>query len=290
MKNKILKMGVLLFFLSFMLVPAENSQAATKKIGILTSYGKSSCKVDLDGDGKKETLKLKTTLEYDFYIKDADLYVNDKKVLSFHALDDVINISMDYCKMTNSKIFIRLVLSGDSDIVHLDNFYKYNAKEKKMFTAGKLLDVNGACTETIIKNVSSTEIKVSYRRQFPKIGSILWTSNYIVKDDKLKLKSNMSKATCAYRGNNFYYQDEYGKKFEKNEYEAMRKFKLYTDTSLKNVSFSAEKGNILILKNIKFVKDRFYVQFGKGRKTGWIKVEPSNGHILFYGVSYRLAG
>lgn len=258
---------------------------------IMTSYGKSSCKVDLDGDGKKETLKLKTTAFInDFHIKNVELYVNGKKVLAFHDLDDVISVKADYCKMTNSKIFIRLVLSGNSDAVHLDNFYKYDSRGKKMLKVGELLDIEGWCAGASIKSVSSTDIKVIYRWQFSEIGSVLWTSSYIVKNGKLKLKSNMSGVKSAYTADDGYHQDGYGKRFEKNQYETMRKFKLYTDTSLKKVSFIAEESDLLVLKKIKYIKGRFYVQFKKGSKTGWIRLETFDGDTLFYGVSNRLAG
>lgn len=291
MKSKMLIIGMALFLIGFLFVPVENTQAATKKIDIMTSYGKSSCKMDLDGDGKKETLKLKTTtFKNDFHIKNVELYVDGKRVLAFNDLDDVINAKIDYCKMTNSKIFVRLVLSGDSDIKHVDNFYKYDSNGKRMSKVGELLDIEGWCAEATIENVSNTEIKVMYRRQFSEIGSILWTSRYSVKNGKLKLKSNTSSVKSAYTADDVYHQDGYGKRFEKNQYEAMRKFKLYTDTSLKKVSFIAEKNNLLVLKKIKYVKDQFYVQFKKNSRTGWIKLEPFYGDVLFYGVSNRLAG
>lgn len=291
MRIKILIIGVALFFMGVLFAPVENTQAATKKNAILTSWDQTSCKIDLDGDGKKETLKLKTTMfENDYNIKNIGLYVNGKKVLAFRDLDDVISVKADYCKITNSKIFIRFVLSGDSDVKHLDNFYKYDSHEKKMLKVGELLDVEGWCANATIKSVSNTHITVSYQRQFSEIGSVLWTSSYIVKNGKLKLKSNMSKVKSAYTEDDGHPQDEYGKRFEKNQFKALKKFQLYKNTSLKKVSFLAKKNNLLVLKKIKFVNDQIYVQFKKGTRTGWIKLEQFYGDTLFYGVSNRLAG
>lgn len=287
---KILKMGSFLLLFILFMMPKESVNAAVKKNNILNSYDHASVRVDLDGDGRKERLKLKTEMEYDTYIKKAYLYVNNKKLLNFRNLTNVTSIEADYMKMSNSKIFIRIRLSGDSDNVHLDNFYKYDAHKNKLLKARELLDVQGWCAGATIKSVSSTQIKVLYTRQFVEIGSIQWISSYTVKNGKLKLKSNTANAVSTYAKQYTYDPDGYGNLFQKNKYKAIKSIKLYTDTSLKKVSFSAGRGDILVLKKVKVTKNGYYVQFSKGGKKGWIRLKSYEGEPLFYGISNRLAG
>lgn len=291
MGKRFLKVYILCLLAVLFVVPRENMQAAVKKTDILTSWGRTSCMADLDGDGRKETLELKATMQDDYYMERAALYVDHRKVLALNDLaGDTSYISIDYLKMSDSKIFLRIVCSGDDNSISLDSFYKYDSKKKKLPKAGELMDIRGWCTETKVLKVSSTNIKVWYKRQFLETGSIQWISTYIVKNGKLKLKSNTAAAKSGYDADYSYNPDNYGKLFRKNKYKAIERFDLYSDTSLSKIAFTAEKKEILTLKKIKYIHNKFYVQFACGHEKGWIKIEEDPGKILFYGVNGRLAG
>lgn len=284
-KKELLILGLLFFGLSLNM--PINVHASIKKINIINSYDKTSGKFDLDGDAVKEKLKLNISMD-DYTKRDiikASLKINGKEALVLHS-DDLgfaTYINMDYIKMTNSRIFIRISAIGDSDGVYLDSFYRYNSSTGKLMKAGKLLN-----SEAVIKSVAASNIKIQYRQQFDEIGAVKWTSTYIVKNGKLKLKSNVSKVISSPIGK--YDLDNYGKLFMQNKYKAMFPIKLYTDTSMKKIAYIVEADDILKLSKIKIGKRNSYVQFLKESKKGWLKLDYETYNPLFFGVENRLAG
>ncbi len=290
--KKMLKCSLFVMLLGLLLFPPGNAQASVKKNRILSVYPvKQSCSADLDGDGIKEKLKLELTRDqYGSYITKARFYVNGTKALSYNKLKDATYVGVDYAKMTNSKIFLRILVSGDNDIVYEDAFYRYDTARHKLVKAAGLLDINGWGASAEIKSVSKSQIKLAYRYQFYEIGSVKWTSTYVYQKGKLHLASNISNVKSVYTTE--YDPDGYGKLFQQNKFKAMSSFSLYKTSSLDNMSYIAKQGDTLTLKKIKYTGKSYYVQYAKGSKIGWIKLDTEFGNhaTLFYGVQNRLAG
>lgn len=282
-KKHFLKLGAFLLLLGLCFLSSTHTQAAVKKLRVM-SNSKKSCQIDLDGDGKKEKLTLKWKSDS---VAKAKLYVNGKKALTLKDPIWVYDIGIDYIKMSKSNIFIRCYTSGDSDIVGSDYFYRYDKKSKKMRKAAKLLDVNENGSSTKIKSVTGSKVKVTYCHRLDVVGHVLWTATYVVKDGKLKRQQSASKAKCAYT-TKYGDSDGYGKLLEKNQYKAKYELLFYTDDSMRTVAYNVKANEIVILKQVKYVKGKWYVRFDKDGKPGWTNLEGYGSREIFYGTQVRM--
>lgn len=287
-KKYYLKLGAFFIFAWLFFMPSINAQASVKRLGILDGDGKKSCQVDLDGDGVKEQLKVK--INYDEYncITKASFYVDDQKALVLKPKSD-FSIKVDYARMADSNIFIRVYTMGYSDVVGSDYFYRYDKEKKKLVRGTRLLDMDGWCASASVKSVTGSEMKIRYYHQLEQIGMITWTGTYVVKDGKLKLKPaayNVKNTTSTKHGD----PDGYGKLLEKNKYKAIRDMIFYKDTSMKEESFRIDVDDIITLKKVKYTKEGWFFQFEKGGKKGWLGLNGTGGMELFYGIKSRLVG
>lgn len=283
-KKHILGLGAFLLVVGLFFLSSTHAQAAVKKLNILNDYKKKSCKADLDGDGKKEKLELKWNGNS---VSKVMLYVNGKKALQMNDPSWVFSIGVDYIKMSKSDIFLRCYTSGDSDIVGSDYFYRYDSVKKKLLKVTKLLDVNENGNSTKIKAVTSSEVKVTYCHNLDVVGHVLWTAVYVVKDGKLKLKPIAFKAESAYT-TKYGDPDGYGKLLEKSQYKATCDLFFYTDRFMREVAYTVNANDIVILKKIKYVKGNWYVQFEKDGKKGWTDLKGYGSREIFYGVRERM--
>lgn len=269
-------------------------QAAVKKTGILVSGSKTSCRLDLDGDGKKEKVELKTSMdEEQAFFSTVSFYVDGSETLSFQNMQMTM-VMADYVQMNNSAVFLRVQTTTDNDCVVTDRFYTYDPAKKKLVEAAKLLeDLCGVLNaQAEIDSVDSAEINVAYQMQFDEIGRVKWNSTYTFQNGKLKLKSNTMEAKSSI-GDMVLNEDGYNSRFQKNQFQAMRRIRLYDNTALKSVSYTAAKGDILKLTKMKYAGKSLFVQFSKDGKKGWMKLGQSgleDPSSLFYGVAPRLAG
>lgn len=257
-----------------------------KKLDVMGTYNnKKSCQLDLNGDGKKEKLKLQWKGNS---VGKAKLYVNGKKALTLKDPIWVDRIRIDYIKMSKSNIFIRCYTIGDDSVAGSDYFYRYDSARKKMVKVVKLLDANDSCSSTEIKSVTKSKIKVTYCHCLDVVGHVLWTATYVVKDGRLKLQQSASKARCAY-STKYGDPDGYGKLLEKNKYKAAFDLLFYKDGSMKKVAYYVKKNEIVILKKVKYAKGHWYVQFEKDGKPGWTNLKGYGSREIFYGVQVRMS-
>lgn len=293
-KRRMVRLMALALLAGALLLPAAQTRAAEKKAGVktwvktqvLNSDQKTLYSVDLDGDGKKEHLSLKTkTDKGSGALTEASLTVNGKTALTFKKTQ-ALSMTVDSVRLADGEIYFRVYLTGANDFRELDCFYRYDAGKKRMVKQMELMD-SGRSGTAEVKRAKDLDVTVSYKQQFPEIGTVAWKSVYTSEDGKLKLKSTGASVKCVdTRKADF---DDYGKLFAKNKLKANTSVKLYADTSLKRTAFTAKKGDVVTLKKIKFTKGHFYVQLVKGDKKGWLMLEEA-GKPLFYGVEARLAG
>lgn len=284
-KKHFFTLGAFLLLLGLCVLSSTHTQAAVKKLKVMGTYSnKKSCKLDLDGDGKKEKLTLKWKGDS---VAKAKLYVNGQKALTLKDPIWVNDIGIDYIKMSKSNIFIRCYTEGDSYIMGSDYFYRYDKKSKKMRKEVKLLDVNENGKSTEIKSVTASKIKVTYCHNLDVVGHVLWTAVYVVKDGKLKRQQTASKAQCAYI-TKYVDSDGYGKLLEKNQYKTKYDLIFYTDGSMRTVAYYVKANEIVILKQVKYVKGKWYVRFDKDGKQGWTNLKGYGSREIFYGTHIRM--
>lgn len=288
-KKPVIKICTFIIMAGLFLALAVPAQAAVKKTSILASGGQKSCRIDLDGDGKKE--QLRSDLKYDEYgaITDAALYVNGKKALTLKKPLWGIDFSVDYIKMSKDNIFIRCCMTSDNDLPVSDCFYRYDPESARLAKAAELLDVNGTGSYARIKTVTGSNVKIEYSHWVESAGYIIWTGTYTAADGKLKLDKKASRAKSGF-ADWLSDPDGYGKLFKKNQYKASRDIIFHKDLSMRHEAYRTEAGDILTLKKIKYTKDNWYLQFEKNGKYGWIDTKSIGGMEIFYGVSSRRFG
>ncbi|HCT93165.1 MAG TPA: hypothetical protein DF613_17535 [Lachnospiraceae bacterium] len=150
-----------------------------------------------------------------------------------------------------------------------------------------------------VVKATGKSIQVVNSLQPMETGWINWKYTYTYKNGKFKLKSSTAAAKSSL-GNHAYDEDGYRALFKKNKYVVANTRSFYTGTDLKKVAFTAERNDKLTLKKIKISGDKVYLQFQKGKKTGWQQVDNSGVYDFrssdpgstgwFYGVYKRLVG
>lgn len=281
---------VFLFMMGIFLALPKQAQAAVFEKDILCDFMggtiKTSCKIDLNGDGKKESLKLKAVRDEYEYLCTMSLYIDGRKVLSSPDYGEPLDVQVHYIKMSKSKILLNVkVVSDGYDTI--DGIYRYDASRKKLLSVGKLLDqvkTEGWAQHSSIVKVTASEVKIRYTCLFLEFGTVDWVSAYVWKQGKLCLKSNT--ANVKFRDTAIF-PDEYTELFKENKFVAQKSMKFYTNSSMKKISFRVKDGDTVTLKKIKYTGGKFYMQFLKDSKTGWLRVGDG---AAFYGVNNRMAG
>lgn len=254
---------------------------------------------DVTGDGKKDTIRLKFTGEPDDeWIRETRVDINGKKALSIKDKSYYYSVSLRYIRMSKSKTFLQIISHTDNDDHTFNRIYRYDNKKKKLVPALDLYNGGLSTAEDVVK-ATGKEIQIRHRLQPEETGWINWKFTYTYKKGIFKLKSSTASVKSSL-GRMAAGQDDYGKYFEKNQFIAAKPLTFYTDTSLNKTAFTAQKQDKLTLKKIKVSGSRVYLQFQKGKKTGWRRANQSDVYNFkssdpastgwFYGVFNRLAG
>lgn len=285
MRRGLLALCCLVCCLAFGVVPAR-AASGVKELCTYATETK-TVRADVTGNGKKDTIRLKLTMgQYNGTIKESQVYVNGKKALTVNDTDDYRSVSMRHVRMSKSKVFLQISTHGDSNYKHFNRIYRYDKKKKKLVCVLDLFgepDIGG----TVVK-ASSKGIQVSHGLRPRETGGLAWNYTYTYKNGKFKLKSSTAavKSTLG----NMAIDDEYKAIFAKNKYVVASTRVFYKDTNLKKASFTAKQNDKLTLKKIKIAKGKVYLQFQKGKKTGWQQVNGTGFTEWFYGVSKRQIG
>lgn len=268
------------------------AEAAVKRTDILLSRDSTSCTVDLDGDGKKEQVVLKAVYdEQECYFAKTSLLVDGQEALSFGEMG-ISLVTADYIKMNDANIFLRVFTNTDNDCVVTDRIYRYDPSKKKLTEAARLLDdVCGVIhARPKLTRVTDAKLTITYQMQFDEIGRVQWTADYAPKNGRLELVSNVMKVKSTL-GDTAFPGDGYERLFQKNQFRAMQKIRLFGKTDMKHVAVTVKPEDIVTLTKIKYSKKSLYVKFSKGSKAGWMKLgQTEDASRLFYGVASRLAG
>ena len=285
--QKMLGLAVFLFAFGILMGAAPVKAAGT--VDEICGYTSKniSFSADLTGDGKDDTVKIKLRTMSDGYSVDKlAVYVNGTKVLNLWD-KYYYYITVNYIHMSKTKNFLQLSGHGDNDGRMFNYIYRYDTKTKKLVKALDLKDGNLMTGGEVI-TVSGNQISVRHSYQPSETGWVRWKFNYVYKNGTFKLVSDTSKVLSSLGSDEI--NDGYGKYFRKNKFKAARTIRFYTSRTKKKLAFTAKKGDVLTLRNIKITGGKMYMQFKKGSKTGWREVDKYYTRPLFYGVSRRLAG
>lgn len=244
-------------------------------------------KKEITGDKKTDSIKLKTVKDRASYIDKLDVVINNKKALSIDFTPNCWGYSANYISMSKKNVFLQIYGHLDGGEIGSNQIYKYNKKTKKLVCVLDCNAINPAFEARNVTSASSSQIKIAYNGQPYETGHLSCSYSYVYKNGIFKPTSNTVKVKCALSG----YSSSYKKYFKQNKYVAAKKLYFYSKPGMLEpaaVSFTANAGDVVQLKKVKAIGRDVYLQFKKGKATGWMKV--FNSFNCFEGVTSMLAG
>ena len=220
-------------------------------------------KYDLNGDKKKEKIKLRVT-KRNYYIN-ASFYINGKKVWTMSEKEQWEYVGYKIIKLSNGKRFIYFFAEGPNSGISSHRILQY--KKGRMKTVANITDLfkkyQGAsmiswypASENGI-TVSEKEIKV----YFASMNFTTSTMNYIV--------SYKYKNGTLVRSHNF---GKFSKGSSSKVFTVAKSFNTYRKVGSSSKAFRTKKGENVTIDRYYLRKGKLYIRIRRrnGQK-GWIK-------------------
>lgn len=182
---------VVLLGIILALISGKTTLAATAGVSEILKSDKTYTNFDLDGDGKKDKIVLKTKIERG-YVFSAYFWINGKKVYTLANKNTTYEYAT-YLVITlqNGKKYIYVGMEGANSGISLDQIFEYRkgAITKVANISNMMKDYQGASYVQLfpIKNirVSGNKITVDFTAMNFSIGTGLFTIEYKYKNGKL---------------------------------------------------------------------------------------------------------
>lgn len=283
--KRVCKLAGVLISLSLIMVifQALNVFAATPQIQKLITYKNAgngaSAAFDVDGDGRKDTIKLiyRKNGQYDY--NGLIVQINGKNKLSV-ACPDLISAHMDGIVLENGRRYLYIKWHDPYDDGMGALYYMNNNKLLKAYDFTKMVKTktipigNGYKTKSPAGIDQAEPVKVNGNRidffglvDFKAIGlTYLNVSLVPGKDGSLKRSSNYCTiCETAYGRNNLVMPGKY--------YKLNQKVYLYKKPNAKKVRFTVRKGTKVKLSKVYFGNKAAYVKVTtKSGKSGWLNL------------------
>lgn len=287
MKEKLSKLfGCCLLAATLCLLTPSLTKAAVKNIPQQKNANTFAANVDMDGNKKADSIVIKASkTKDDSYVSQYTIYMNKKAVTAVNLSDFYCNyFTVQYVKMSNSREFLQIIGHGDNDYIVYNELLAYSKKTKQFYVVNSFHQSNIYATEIISANKNGLVIKHS--DQPGETGWLFWTLPYKYQKGKFVPATTSTKTVksgIARSG-----KDKYSKYFAKNKFVAAKKLTFYNGNK---VAFRVNKGKVVTLTKLSLSKNKIYLQFKYGKKTGWIRVnrpDYDSTHPLFQSVNSRL--
>ena len=168
------------------------TKAAVKTIP--AKKGTYNAKVDMNGDGKADTIKITTSKDKNDYINKIKVTMNKKTVYSKSLKDSSFyTINVIYANMSKSREFLQFVGRGDNDYVTFNQIYAYNKKTQKLNCINSF-NSNGSYQNEIVA-ADKNYVTISNTDQPAEVGWISWNIPY--KYSKGKLVASTTSTTTV---------------------------------------------------------------------------------------------
>ena len=255
------------------------TKAAVKTVP--AKNGVYNAKVDMNGDGKADAIKITTSKDKNDYINKIKVTMNKKTVYSKSLKDSSFCwIKVTYANMSNSREFLQFVGHGDNDCITFNQIYTYNKKRNSFNT--------NASYQNEIVAADKNYVTIHNSDQPAEVGWISWNIPYKYSKGKLVAATTSTTTVKSLIANNK--KDKYSKYFAKNQFVTAKKLTFYNGSK---VAYTVPKGKVVTLTKLSLSKDVIYLQFKYGKKTGWAHVNGTKYNFSkpwFQGVNARLAG
>lgn len=291
MKKKLCKMfGCVLFASLVCLLTPSIAKAAVKRFPTETDSTTFTGNVDMDHDGKSDSIRVHTVKDSDEYVKSLTITMNGKTVYTPNVTDlYYVNFHVNYVKMSKNREFIQLLGIGLSDYAEFNRILVYDKQTQKFRCINDFTKLNYESLEIV--SASKNKITLRHRKTFPETSWVTWTLPYKYKKGKFVLASSTSKTVKSMMTNAV--QNKYTKYYKKGQFVTAKKVTFYKKVNRKKVAFRVPKGKVVTLKKLRLSKSKIYLQFKYGKKYGYLRVNRANYNFdkpIFQDVNSRLAG
>ncbi|MCI8410691.1 MAG: hypothetical protein HFJ09_15765 [Lachnospiraceae bacterium] len=223
---------------------------------------------DVNGDGKADTIKMKTVNIADNKESGMiQIFVNDK--ITFEqkrAWSPVWNVKL--IKLANGKIFfdIESLIMYDSNCIHR-LYICENNKLKCVYDFQKYYDKYATRYSVNIAKVSGNMIKTEVRPEFYVTGVIQYDMNISFKDGKFKRTSTT-------------FVLKYKAMSMKNKWTAVKKIKVCKKAGSTKAAYTLKKGKVVKLNKVIYKNNKVYFQVKNNKgKTGYIPASKTLGYF-----------
>ena len=216
--------------------------------------------IDLDGDGKKESISIRVNLEYSYYGSDSwELIINgksmgEKYLRSDWQCEDVCFEILDiYQKDKYKEIGVNIIGCDQVVAAHYEAYRYTSGKCTLVFAdddVGSIWDEQNKKNHILVEEGSICDL-----------GMVFYKVDYVIEDKELVKAKNKSRV-CEYS-------------FVTDEFTANQSITIYKKNSLKKKVGVIKKGEKFKVVKLKFSKSgkivAAYIKVDKNRK-GWIDV------------------
>lgn len=292
MKKKLCKMlGCVLFASLVCLLTPSVAKAAVKNLPATTNSGTLSGEVDMDHDGKADSIRIYISKDCDGYATHLTMTMNGKSVYSPKVTDLYCYMfSAKYFKLANNnQEFIQITGLGMSDYMCFNQILTYDNQTGRMRCINSF--ANSPLYEKEILSASKTKIVLNHYVQPCETGMIQWKLSYKYKNGKFIPAASSTKTVKSKVAT--MYKNKYSKYFAKNKFVTAKKVTFYKKAGGKKIAFRVPKGKIVTLKKLTYSKKKIYLQFKYGKKRGYLRVNKEKYNFdkpIFRDVNSRLAG
>lgn len=228
------------------------TKAAVKTVP--AKNGVYNAKVDMNGDGKADAIKITTSKDKNDYINKIKVTMNKKTVYSKSLKDSSFCwIKVTYANMSNSREFLQFVGHGDNDCITFNQIYTYNKKRKKLNCINSF-NTNASYQNEIVA-ADKNYVTIHNSDQPAEVGWISWNIPYKYSKGKLVAATTSTTTVKSLIANNK--KDKYSKYFAKNQFVTAKKLTFYNGSK---VAYTVPKGKVVTLTKLSLSKDVIYLQ------------------------------
>ena len=215
------------------------TKAAVKTVP--AKNGVYNAKVDMNGDGKADAIKITTSKDKNDYINKIKFTMNKKTVYSKSLKDSSFCwIKVTYANMSNSREFLQFVGHGDNDYITFNQIYTYNKKRKKLNCINSF-NTNASYQNEIVA-ADKNYVTIHNSDQPAEVGWISWNIPYKYSKGKLVAATTSTTTVKSLIANNK--KDKYSKYFAKNQFVTAKKLTFYNGSK---VAYTVPKGKVVTL-------------------------------------------
>ena len=248
--------------LLFILIIPVKSQAASARLKTLKP-DKTYKSLDVTGDGRKDTFRIRAGASIDHYSRGLQILVNGKTAYRFssHGIG-FFKVNAKLITLSNGKRFLFVNCLADSAVEPLCAVFKYkNGKFKKIIDINENVNKYGYNTGGMLKRVKGNTILFDVHMYSYSLGLSYYQMSFSYRNGILKQKESEAKLKYAST-----YENDKTKQFIVN-----KTINVYSSPNGGNVKFRLYQGDEIVVDKCRISPSKMSFRIKCDGETGWVK-------------------